>query len=259
MGVGDRLLRAVLSSDDPAATGEAVMLAEQLRGTLPPFGLGYGTLADVVRDCQALLQQSAPLRAAPGRSIDVDVDLGGGRRLTGTVPRVHGNQVVDLTYSRPGPRQRLTAWLAVVALSASHPDENWTSHAIARARGGPQRALAGPLDHRAAEWLAAVVALYDEGAVRPLPIPLRTAHAWAEARARELRGMDVDPVEAAAKAWTTDRFHPLGIKGEDDDAIHRRIWGHDAPVSVLIDAGLPSYAWALWEPLLSGAEKVGPL
>ncbi|WGX97249.1 exodeoxyribonuclease V subunit gamma [Nocardioides sp. L-11A] len=258
-GIGDRLLHAVLSSDDPARTGEAVMLAEQLRGSLPPFGLGYGTLADVVRDCQALLRQSAPLRAAPARSVDVDVDLGDGRRLTGTVPRVHGNQVVDVTYSRPGPRQRLAGWLQVVALSASHPDENWTSHAVARAKGGPQRALAGPLDHRAAAWLAAVVALYDEGATHPLPLPLRTAHAWAEARAKELRGMDIDPVDAAAAAWTTDPFNPWGITGEDDDPAHRRVWGPAAPVSVLIDAGLPAYAWTLWEPLLAGAEKVGPL
>ena len=257
--IGDRLLRAVLSSDDPATTGEAVMLAEQLRGSLPPFGLGYGALSDVVRDCQALLQQSAPLRATPARSVDVDVDLGDGRRLTGTVPRVHGNQLVDVTYSRPGPKQRIASWLRVLALSASHPDENWSSHAIARARGGPQRALAGPLDHRASEWLRAVVDLYDEGAVRPLPIPLKTAHAWAEARAKELRGMDIDPVEVAARSWVTDPFNSYGITGEDDDAVHRRIWGHDAPVSVLIDAGLPSYAWTLWEPLLAGAEKVGPL
>ncbi|GAA4085799.1 exodeoxyribonuclease V subunit gamma [Nocardioides kongjuensis] len=257
--IGDRLLRAVLSSDDPATTGEAVMLAEQLRGSLPPFGLGYGALSDVVRDCQALLQQSAPLRATPARSVDVDVDLGDGRRLTGTVPRVHGNQLVDVTYSRPGPKQRIASWLRVLALSASHPDENWSSHAIARARGGPQRALAGPLDHRASEWLRAVVDLYDEGAVRPLPIPLKTAHAWAEARAKELRGMDIDPVEVAARSWVTDPFNSYGITGEDDDAVHRRIWGHDAPVSVLIEAGLPSYAWTLWEPLLAGAEKVGPL
>ncbi|GAA3527879.1 exodeoxyribonuclease V subunit gamma [Nocardioides daeguensis] len=257
--IGDRLLQAVLASDDPAATGEAVMLAEQLRGSLPPFGLGHDALVDVVRDCQALLQQSAALRATPARAVDVDVDLGGGRRLTGTVPRVHGNQVVDVTYSRPGPKQRIASWLQVVALTATHPDENWTGHAVSRARSGPQRALAGPLDHRAAAWLAAVVALYDEGAARPLPMPLRTAHAWAEARAKELRGMDVDPADAAASAWTTDPFNPWGIKGEDDDAAHRRIWGHAAPVSVLLDAGLASYAWTLWEPLLSGAEKVGAL
>jgi len=249
----------VLAADDPAATATAVMTAEQLRGSLPPFELGRAALTDVVKECQALFARSAPLRGAAARTVDVDVDLGHGRRLTGTVPRVHGNQVVTLSYSRLKPKQRLASWLDVLALSATYPDENWTGHAVARAKAGPQRALVGPLDHRALEWLQALVELYDAGLTRPLPIPLDTAHAWADARAKELRGMDVDPIEAAAKAWVTDPFNPWGIKGEDDDPAHRRIYGHSAPVSVLVDAGLATHAWTLWEPLLAGAEKVGQL
>lgn len=257
--IGDRLLREVLASDDPAATGEAVMLAEQLRGSLPPFALGLSVLQDVVAKCQALLQQSAPLRTGPVRTIDVEVDLGGGRRLTGTVPRVYGNQVVSVSYSRLKPKQRLSSWLDVLALSASYPDENWTGHAVAHSKAGPQRALVGPLDHRATEWLVSLVDLLDRGRRRPLPIPLDTAAAWADARAKQLRGMDIDPVEAARRAWETDPFNDWGIKGEDDDPVHRRIHGPSAPVEVLIDAGLPDLAWQLWEPLLAGAERIGVL
>jgi exodeoxyribonuclease V gamma subunit len=257
--IGDRLLREVLAADDPAATATAVMTAEQLRGSLPPFDLGRAALTDVVTECQALFSRSAPLRAGMPRTVDIDVDLGDGRRLTGTVPRVYGNQVVSLSYSRLKPKQRLASWLDVLALSATHPDQNWTGHAVARAKAGPQRGLVGPLDHRALEWLQALVALYDAGLTRPLPIPLATAYAWADARAKELRGMDIDPVAAAEKEWVTDPFNQWGIKGEDDEPAHRRIYGHSAPISVLIDAGLPSYAWTLWEPLLAGAEKVGQL
>ncbi|GAA3663687.1 exodeoxyribonuclease V subunit gamma [Nocardioides ginsengisoli] len=257
--IGDRLLREVLAADDPAATATAVMTAEQLRGSLPPFDLGRAALTDVVTECQALFSRSAPLRAGTPRTIDVDVDLGDGRRLTGTVPRVYGNQVVSLSYSRLKPKQRLASWLDVLALSATHPDQNWTGHAVARAKAGPQRGLVGPLDHRALEWLQALVALYDAGLTRPLPIPLGTAYAWADARAKELRGMDIDPVVAAEKEWVTDPFNQWGIKGEDDEPAHRRIYGHSAPITALIDAGLPSYAWTLWEPLLAGAEKVGQL
>jgi exodeoxyribonuclease V gamma subunit len=257
--IGDRLLREVLASDDPAATGEAVMLAEQLRGTLPPFALGLTVLQDVVAECQALLRQSAALRTGPVRTIDIDVDLGGGRRLTGTVPRVHGSQVVSVSYSRLKPKQRLASWLDVLALSATHPDENWTGHAVARSKAGPQRALVGPLDHRAGDWLRSLVDLHDRGQLQPLPIPLETAAAWAEARAKELRGMDIEPVEAARRAWETDPFNDWGIKGEDDDPVHRRIHGPGAPVEVLLDAGLPDLAWQLWEPLLAGAERIAPL
>ncbi|HWJ08066.1 MAG TPA: exodeoxyribonuclease V subunit gamma, partial [Nocardioides sp.] len=257
--IGDRLLREVLAADDPGATAQAVMTAEQLRGTLPPFDLGRGELAKVVGECQELFARSAHVRSGTPRTIDVDVDLGDGRRLTGTVPRVHGNQVVSLSYSRLKPKQRLASWLDVLALSAAHPDESWTGHAIARSKAGPQRALVGPLDHRAVDWLRSVVDLYDAGRTRPLPMPLDTAYAWADARAKELRGMDIVPVEVAAKAWTTDPYNDWGIKGEDDDPSHRRVWGPGVPVEVLVEAGLPEVAWQLWEPLLSGAEKVAHL
>ncbi|MBS4752990.1 exodeoxyribonuclease V subunit gamma [Nocardioides sp. zg-ZUI104] len=258
--IGDRLLREVLAAPhDPGGTATAVMIAEQLRGTLPPFELGRGVLDEIARDCQALLQQSAGLRAGTARSLDVEIDLGGGRRLIGTVPRVFGNQVVTVSYSRLKPKQRLSTWLDVLALSATYPDENWTGHAVAKGRAGPQRALVGPLDHRCTEWLATLVELRDRGLRSPLPIPLGTAAAWAEARAKQLRGMDIDPVEAAAREWTTDPYNEWGIKGEDDDPVHRRIYGPGAPVEVLVAAGLPEHAWTLWEPLLGGAEKVGAL
>lgn len=257
--IGDRLLREVLAADDPGATAQAVMTAEQLRGTLPPFDLGRGELTKVVQECQELFTRSAQVRTAAPRTIDVDVDLGDGRRLTGTVPRVHGNQVVSLSYSRLKPKQRLASWLDVLALSAAYPDESWTGHAIARSKAGPQRALVAPLDHRAVDWLRSLVDLYDAGRARPLPMPLDTAYAWADARAKELRGMDIVPAEAAAKAWTTDPWNDWGIKGEDDDPAHRRIWGVGAPVEVLLEAGLPEVAWQLWEPLLAGAERVAHL
>ncbi len=253
--VGDRLLREVLAGQDPAA----VMTAEQLRGTLPPGGLGRRALAEVTEECQKLFTRTAELRTGDPRSIDVDVDLGGDRRLTGTVSRVHGTKLVSLGYSRLKPRQRLLAWIDLLALSASLPDENWTSHAVGKDRAGPKRALAGPLDHRAVDWLRDLVALRDEGLSRPLPVPLATAAAWAEAHARGLLGDDVEPVSLARRAWETDPHNDYGIKGEDDDAYHRRIYGDSAPVEELIDGGLPAYAWRIWEPLLTGSERIAPL
>ncbi len=51
---------------------------------------------------------------------------------------------------------------------------------MGRERAGPRRALAGPLDHRAVEWLRRLVELRDLGLRRPLPLPVATAAAWAE-------------------------------------------------------------------------------
>jgi exodeoxyribonuclease V gamma subunit len=263
--IGDRLLReAVLAGDGTDGLGaedamDAAMTAELLRGTLPPAKLGRGTLDRVAAECRKLLTSTADLRAGRSRSVDVDVDLGDGRRLTGTVAGVHGGRLVDLGYSRLKPKQRLATWIDLLALSASRPDESFTSHAIGRQKAGPRRALAGPVDHRAVEWLRTLVELRDTGLRSPLPVPVATAAAWAEGHARVLKGDDVDPVELARREWTTDPFNAFGITGEDADPYHRRAYGDDAPVEALLDLGLETYAWQVWEPLLSGAEKVGPL
>ncbi|MFC5177549.1 exodeoxyribonuclease V subunit gamma [Nocardioides taihuensis] len=253
--VGDRLLREVLAGQDPTA----VMVAEQLRGTLPPGGLGTRALTRVVEESQRLFTRTAELRAGTPRSIDVDVDLGDGRRLTGTVGGVHGSRIVSLGYSRLKPRQRLLSWVDLLALSAALPDESWTAHAVGRDRAGPKRALAGPLDHRAVDWLRDLCDLRDEGLRAPLAAPLLTAQAWAEAHALELMGNDRPPAQAAEKAWRTDANNSFGIQGEDADPAHVRVWGEGAPVSVLLDAGLAAHAWRIWEPLLTGGERVAAL
>lgn len=253
--VGQHLLTELLAGQD----AQAVLLAEQLRGTLPPGRLGIGALGGVVQQCQRLLASTAALREHPPRAVDVDVLLGDGRRLTGTVAGVHGAKLVTLGYSRLKPRQRLGTWVDLLALSAGHPDQSFTGHAVGRERAGPKRALSGPLDHRATGWLEELVALRDRGLREPLPLPLATACAWAEAEHRQQHGDDVDPAALARREWTTDPHNTFGIEGEDADAHHRRWLGESAPLETLLEAGLPELARVVWGPLLAGAERVGPL
>jgi exodeoxyribonuclease V gamma subunit len=253
--VGDRILAEILAGHEP----QAVMTAELLRGTLPPFELGNRAFTEITLECKKLWERTADLRAVERRSVDVDVDLGGGRRLTGTVSNIYGNKLVTLGYSRLKARQRLLTWIDLLALSAGHPDQSWTAHAVGRERAGPRRALSGPLDHRAADWLGTLVEIRDLGLTTPLPLPVATSAAWAEAHAKELLGHDAPPIDAARRAWETDPHNAYGITNEDDDAYHQRVFGPSASAEALIEAGLPDLAWQVWEPLLTGAERVGPL
>ncbi len=253
--VGDRLLNELLAGQDAAS----VMTAEQLRGSLPPGRLGHQKLSEVAQESEKLWNRTAELRVGAARSIDVDVALGDGRRLSGVVQRVHGTRVVSLSYSRLKAKQRLASWVDLLALSAGRPDEHWTAHAVGRDKAGPKRALAGPLDHRAVDWLRQLAELRDLGLTRPLPVPVLTAHAWAEARLLELMGNDRSPEQAAEREWRTDPGNSWGIEREDADPHHVRVWGERAPLSDLLDAGLATYAWTVWEPVLTVGEKVAAL
>ena len=253
--VGDRLLRGVLAGHDPVG----LMTAEHLRGTLPPGQLGEADFHKITADVQGLITQTAPLRAGTPRVLDVAIELGDGRLLTGTVAGVFGTRIVSVGYSSLRARQRLLSWLDLLVLTLARPDESWTAHAVGKTRGGPTRALAGPLDERAREWLRDLIALYDEGQRAPLAAPLKTACGWAEGHLQEQMGSDRTAIDVAGAAWITDSNSALGIPGEDADAWHRQVFGESASLEVLLRAGLAETAWRIWGPLLSGAEKVGPL
>ena len=140
------------------------------------------------------------------------------------------------------PSSACATWVDLLALRAAEPRPGWTGHAVGRARGRPRSGRSpGPLDHRALDWLRDLVELRDLGLCRPLPAPVATAGAWAEARARELRGYDARPTDAGAREWETDADNRYGIRGEDADASHRAGATASARrVRLLLDAGLAS-------------------
>ena len=205
------------------------------------------------------------LRRGPQRTLDVDVDLGAGRRLSGTVGDVWGNNVVSVSFSNLAAKHRLAAWIDALALAAGAPDENWTVHTIGRHRAGGQVQLIGPLaQHEAQECLRSLVALYDAGQREPLPLPVKTSLAWAEEHRRVLAGSDGDPDVRARAEWETPRFNDAGFPKEDADAWHVRAFGEHADYSLLTTAPragedgphrLGHYARALWAPLIDGGHE----
>ncbi len=262
--VGDRLVTDVLAGADP----QAGMTAEQLRGLLPPADLGAGVLTHVVQKVRPLVTQGLALRTGPSRSLDVDIDLGD-RRLTGTVGNVFGNNLVTVSYSNLGAKQRLAAWIDALALAAGHPDENWTAHTIGKHRSGGQVAMIKPLaDHEARAWLRELVDVYERGLREPLPLPVRTSLAYATDHVYAAAGRDADPDGKAAREWTTPRFDETGFPKEDSDAWHVRAFGEHAPYSCLATPlradetpvgprhRLGHYAWRVWGPLLDDRESI---
>ena len=259
--VGDHLASQVLGGADAIAVGEAL----KVTGQLPPGPLGAGVLDEIIGVVRPLVIRALELRRGPQRTLDVDIDLGGGRRLSGTVGDVWGNNRVAVSFSTLAAKHRLAAWIDALALAAGLPDENWTVHTIGKHRSGGQVQQIGPLaQHEAQQWLRDLVALYDAGQCEPLPVPVRTSLAWAEEHRRVRAGSDGDPDVKGRAEWETPRFNDSGFPREDADAWHVRAFGEHADYALLAapvrdgEDGphrLGHYAWRLWAPLIDGGHE----
>lgn len=227
-------------------TADAVQ-AEWRRGSLPPGRLGWRKAQEIAMRSSALAAAAQGYRSRAPGAIDIDVPIGPARRVTGTVPRLHGERMVDVTYSRLDGRHLLESWIRLVVLAARHPGRDWTAVCIGRAKRGEQirERLLGP-PNSAGDVLHDLVAMYDAGRRAPIPLPLRTSYAWAEADHH--RGA---PLRDAGWKWRTDRF-----PGEDSDPAHVRVWGPHLPLESLVAAGLPEFSARLWLPMLRAERDV---
>src|SRR6202012_221392 len=142
-------------------TPDQARQAEWRRGTLPPGQLGWRKATEV-RDQAALLATAAQqYRPAHGQAYDVAIDLGCGRRLTGTVSPVYGRRLVSVTYSRLDGKHLLESWIALLALFARDSRTDWSAACIGRPKRGttPRVEEIGRPDGDAGEVLRELVAI----------------------------------------------------------------------------------------------------
>src|SRR5579875_1401763 len=230
--VAERLLEALLRGSSLRTAARA----EKARGTLPPDSLGDQVIDGVREAVISIATQAEKVRAGhPDRDpIDVQVALGDGCVLSGTISGVRSTVLMRTSYSRVSPRHRMAAWIRLLALTAAHPDEPFCAATIGRAtRGSDVRTCwVPPLSEEPAERrrialaaLEPIVELYDRGMREPLPIFPRTSAAWAQAAAAGR-----DPRQAGEREWTSDWRFPR----EDQDPVHRLVLGATVPFDALL-------------------------
>ncbi len=253
--IGDRMLDDMLRGMAPADAQQA----EWRRGSLPPGRLGWRRASEIAARSAALAAAARAHRSQEPRAVDVDVTIGPRRRVTGTVPRLYGERMVDVTYSKLDGRHLLASWIRLVALTARHPGTEWLAICIGRGRKADQtkERVLGPPDG-AADVLGDLVAMYDAGRREPIPLPLKTSYAWAEARVS--RGW---PEQDARRRWTSGKF-----LGENEQPAHELVWGRHSPLEALTEPVRPgeecddektrlgAYSARLWLPMLR-AERTG--
>jgi len=130
--VGQRLLEGVLAGTEL----KECMQAEVAAGALPPGELARPALARIGGVVSQLAAAAEGLTGRSPASLDVNLPLPDGRTLAGTVTGVCGEVIRTISYSRVRPRDRLRAWVRLLALSAARPDRPYQSVVIGRARAG---------------------------------------------------------------------------------------------------------------------------
>ncbi|WP_067709673.1 exodeoxyribonuclease V subunit gamma [Nocardia yamanashiensis] len=265
--MGERMLSARLTGVDP----NILRAAEWRRGTLPPFALGGAVLDEVESTVDRLVRVAQPLHEIPARTIDIAVDLGDGRRLTGTVPDVHDDALLRTTYSRLAPKHRMAAWVRLLALAAAGSHQSWRAITIGRgkmSRPAWQSTLTAPNAATARTLLRDLVDLRDLGLTEPLPIAPAASSVYAE---RRLAGATYEEaLQAAEQEFDGGKDGP-GRFGEHTDRYLRYIHGpaprfHHLtgdPETTLLhsDAETTRFgelARRLWNPLLTNENQGQP-
>jgi exodeoxyribonuclease V gamma subunit len=259
--VGDRILELRLAGYD----ADTCVDAEVARGGLPPGTLGdleLDGLLPVIDDIYDVAMAAVDATATT-ESVEVNVDLGDGRSVVGTVPGVVGSVVRVATFSKVAPKHRLAAWVRLLALAVAHPDRSFTAVTVGRGkhdRAGVARI--GPIAADAAlEQLRILVDLHARGMREPLPLYCATSAAYASA----------SPAVRINKARDEWRTQPRGFPNEDRDRAHLLVLGDNVPFDDLLlaapnadEAGagwaadettrFGRYARRLWDGLLAHEE-----
>jgi exodeoxyribonuclease V gamma subunit len=270
--VGQRLLEARLRG----VSGRQAIRAEIARGALPPGVLGkpiidglYPIVDAIVTAARGCVATGAPTSGDP---IDVRVTLDDGRLVSGTVAGISGNVMLTTTFSRVSPRHRLSAWISLLALSATVPERATAAATVGRGAQADDVRVArfAPLGVDRAErerigrrHLAGLIDIFDRGMREPLPLSCATAAAYGQAA-----HSGQDGVQAARAEWESG----FGHDREDRQAEHQLAFGGVLTLADLLDlpplpgadpepsdpaepSRLGRLARRLWDPLLS-AEQV---
>src|SRR4051794_25567 len=226
-GVGTRLLEARLAGVEQ----RTAILAEIARGTLPPGVLGKPVIDRISPVVEAIVREAGELELG---TVDIEVALGE-RTLRGTIPAVGDGLLRTVTYARLRPRQRLVAWVRLLALTAAleRPFEAVT---IGTARERPVAvARISPVDvGLARSELTALLEIFDAGMREPLPLFCLTSAAFAAG-------------EDARAVWESGWSRP----GEDTATEHVLVHGRALTFDdVLADPRFASLAARVWRGLL---------
>jgi len=194
------------------------------------------------------------------RSVTVNVPIGAGRAVVGTVPGIRGDCLTNVTFSRLKGNLRLAAWAQLLALVAHDPGGVGRAVTVGRAPKGDiacSSVLTAPeagSGDGALELLRRLVDLFDRGMRAPLPLYTDTSWAWARAiHAGEDARKESKSFWPAELADTSNAL-VLGEGADLDRLLREEVPDHEAGDGWPGSSRFERYALRLWTPILEHQE-----
>ncbi len=241
----DPAVRAALRGEPPPRDPLA---AARATGLLPVGGLGACTFEEIDAEAREFLRavQDHPRDGRARLRVRI-----GDTVLVGDVEGLGPEFAVRARISRLKPKDRLATWLQhlFVAAARAHHPADLPRRTLYFARGGTLE-LRELAPAKALEQLAALLALYRDGQVEPLPFYERSSYAYAQAR-HDDRKSEAEARLAAAREWHPDPFENGPGNDLDDAAIALCARGHDP----LAAPAFAVCAETVWMPFFCHAQE----
>lgn len=216
--LGDRILTGLLRSGDHSR----ITRAEAFRGELPPGALARAAFDDVARESEQVAVAAQALRRGAVREVPVSIALPCGLRLTGVVPDVDGDRLVEATFSALRHKNVLGLWVRLLALQVTQPNTECVAALVTRRASGVRTWTFEPVPtQRAADELNSLVDLMLRGRCEPLPVMPDASRDYAHKRQLDEPGGCLAEVRLQ---WVRDLKR---VGSEANDRVVRRLWGDD--------------------------------
>ncbi len=202
-------LKSDLADWDKPSEAHAARLAAA-GGLLPPGNMAdiqhRESAGEVARLLEALLPFSGHTATA-----EVDVPVGG-TRIVGLVEQLNGdgNELVWWRIGRTRAKDRIAAWLRLLALSVAH-DCRVTAYLFGSKDGSQPCTVSGPAPEDARALLGDWVAAWRQGRHKPLPLFADASWTWT----------DKQSASAVTTGWCSQPW------SEGCDPVHRMMFGTD--------------------------------
>ncbi|CAM3686214.1 exodeoxyribonuclease V subunit gamma [Smaragdicoccus niigatensis] len=238
--IGSRMLAAALAGHDR----ESLKQAEWRRNALPPKRMGMAKYREIEAAVGALKAGADRYRIGEPAVRDIDLDIGDGRRLLGTVPQIFERTIVAVSYSSLKPKDRMAMWVQLLALASQYPGD-WRAVVVGKAKSGGKvsagvKVLTAPDKPR--DVLRDLVRIRDEGLRKPLQVGQKASEDYAR---WILRKASVPDALRRSEQSFTSKF---GDRSTDD--VIKYVWGADVSWSDFASAEFQRYSCELWHPLL---------